>query len=64
MSIFKARCAFPALMIWVLLLQTVASADPDRYIGRHLFQSYCVICHGTDGKGGGPLMVRRKSQAA
>ncbi len=33
-----------------------AAADPlGAYEGRRLFASYCMLCHGEDGKGDGPL---------
>ena len=25
--------------------------------GKHLFQVHCIYCHGTDGKGGGPVIT-------
>lgn len=26
--------------------------------GKHLFQIYCALCHGPDGKGGGPVATK------
>jgi len=44
----------------LLILLTVSAAEafanpPPAYEGRRLYVSYCQLCHGTDGKGGGPL---------
>ena len=33
----------------------VSASPPPAYEGRKLYVSYCQLCHGTDGKGGGPL---------
>jgi len=48
----------PALA-WLLLLQWVAPAAiadaPAAYEGRRLYVSHCQLCHGTKGKGDGPL---------
>ncbi|MFK5895297.1 MAG: c-type cytochrome [Pseudomonadota bacterium] len=35
-------------------IQAVAN-PPPAYEGRRLFVSYCLLCHGVDGKGDGPL---------
>src|SRR5210317_593816 len=51
------------IIIHTLLLLTslavvipAASANPPpAYEGRRLYVSYCQLCHGTDGKGDGPL---------
>ncbi len=40
----------------LLLGSTPATADPiGAYEGRRLFASYCMLCHGLDGSGDGPL---------
>ena len=37
-----------------------ASSDPPPGLeGRRLFTAYCQLCHGPDGKGDGPLAVKR-----
>jgi len=42
-----------------------ASADPPAaYEGRRLYVSYCQLCHGTDGKGDGPLAKSMKISPA
>ena len=33
----------------------VSANPPPAYEGRRLYVSYCQLCHGTDGKGDGPL---------
>lgn len=39
----------------------VVAAEPlAAYEGRGLYVSYCQLCHGTDGKGGGPLAKSMK----
>jgi cbb3-type cytochrome c oxidase subunit III len=50
-----------ALLIFLAMMTTEATADlqtatpPPAYEGRKLFVSYCQLCHGTAGKGDGPL---------
>ena len=42
-----------------------AAADlPSAYEGRRLYVSYCQLCHGTDGKGDGPLAKAMKISPA
>jgi cytochrome c len=48
----RAVMAFIASMT----LQHRAMAEPpSSYDGRLLFMTYCMICHGQDGRGNGPL---------
>ena len=51
-------------MIFVTLIVVIApdvSAGPaTAYEGRRLYVSYCQLCHGTDGKGNGPLAKAMK----
>ena len=49
-------------VVAVLVAATAAATAPDdpssippAFEGRRLFVSYCQLCHGPDGKGGGPL---------
>ena len=37
---------------------------PAAYEGRRLFVSYCLLCHGSDGKGNGPLAKAMKISPA
>jgi cytochrome c oxidase cbb3-type subunit 3 len=39
-----------------------ASAKTNILMGKRLFNSYCAICHGPDGKGAGPLASKLKSK--
>lgn len=34
--------------------------DSNPLIGRQLYRSYCLLCHGTYGRGGGPVAVKLK----
>ena len=44
------------LLILVAVNAPEVSANPaSAYEGRRLYVSYCLLCHGTDGKGDGPL---------
>jgi mono/diheme cytochrome c family protein len=46
-------------MVLLALMAVSAPAmsvdPPPAYEGRRLYVSYCLLCHGTDGKGDGPL---------
>ncbi len=53
----------------LLTLITVSAADvsanpPAAYEGRRLYVSYCQLCHGTGGKGDGPLAKAMKISPA
>jgi len=55
----------------VVLLTLIAVSVPDAsaspplaYEGRRLYVSYCQLCHGTDGKGDGPLAKAMKISPA
>lgn len=39
----------------MLATDTYAQEEPNPLIGSHLYRSYCLVCHGVDGEGGGPL---------
>lgn len=37
-----------------------APANVDPISGKQLYSSYCALCHGSDGKGGGPFSPQLK----
>lgn len=39
----------------LLTTDTYAQDEPNPLIGSHLYRSYCLVCHGVDGKGAGPI---------
>ena len=43
---------FAAMM---LTIDTHALSEPNPLKGKRLYRSYCLVCHGADGKGAGPL---------
>jgi mono/diheme cytochrome c family protein len=43
---------FTAIM---LTTGTYAQDEPNPLIGSHLYRSYCLVCHGVDGKNAGPI---------
>jgi len=44
----------------VATLQSVAD-EPASMSGQQLYSSYCAVCHGADGKGGGPFAPQLKA---
>ncbi len=61
---------FVVLLMLVAVSSTEAAADPIEaslpaaYEGRRLYVSYCQLCHGSDGKGDGPLAKAMKISPA
>ena len=56
-----------AIALFVLLnvsIPDVSANPPLAYEGRKLFVSYCQLCHGTSGKGDGPLAKAMKISPA
>ena len=55
-------------MVMLLLITESASAysanPPPAYEGSRLYVSYCLLCHGADGKGDGPLAKAMKISPA
>ena len=43
------------LMVVILSTPEVLANPPLAYEGRRLYVSYCMLCHGPEGKGDGPL---------
>ena len=43
------------LTLLTVSIPGLADNPPAAYEGRRLFVSYCQLCHGTAGKGDGPL---------
>lgn len=39
----------------MLATDTYAQDEPNALIGSHLYRSYCLVCHGANGKGAGPI---------
>lgn len=53
-SVIAALCA--------MVGGSAASAKTNILMGKRLFNSYCAVCHGADGKGGGPLAKQLKTK--
>lgn len=60
-----------AVLLISALLPAQKRVDPkedpkliDSLEGRDLFRAYCAVCHGTDGKGGGPMAGSLKTGPA
>jgi mono/diheme cytochrome c family protein len=78
MSMNKLLLIFPALIVLTCALaaqdQTQDQTKPvvkhvpvtatSPASGKEMFTSYCAVCHGTDGKGGGPAASALKTPPA
>jgi len=51
----KKLITYGIVLFFFLPVLSVFANPPLSYEGRRLFVSYCQLCHGMDGKGGGPL---------
>lgn len=52
------------LLISVVGISEVLASPPAAYEGRKLYVSYCLLCHGVDAKGAGPLAKAMKIDPA
>jgi cbb3-type cytochrome c oxidase subunit III len=60
------------LLIWfvslfsamALTFDTYAQDSPNPLLGNHLYRSYCLVCHGVDGKSVGPLARKTVAELA
>jgi len=78
MSIKKLILMFPALIILAVTVaaqdqtqdqtnktvQHVTIKPTSAASGKEMYTSYCAVCHGTDGKGGGPAASALKTPPA
>jgi mono/diheme cytochrome c family protein len=61
----STRFPRPALALAALAAVSMslpASAQPRADLGQREFNSKCAVCHGADGKGGGPLAEQLKKR--
>ncbi len=61
-NIIHALVLLPLLA--VITTESIAENPPVAYEGRRLYVSYCQLCHGTAGKGDGPLAKAMKISQA
>lgn len=59
-----SRAVGLAFISLVALQHPSFAESPSSYEGRLLFASYCLLCHGPDGRGQGPLAVRMSIEPA
>jgi mono/diheme cytochrome c family protein len=59
------RAGFSALFIVATTLAPLAAQAQQKPVdvGRHEFETYCAVCHGKDGKGGGPFSMLMTKKA-
>ena len=61
----KTIQAITAVAMAVLLLPTQVSAQPtNAFSGHELFDTYCFVCHGSAGRGDGPLAAKLSAKPA
>jgi mono/diheme cytochrome c family protein len=56
--------AMVLLTLLAVIAPEVSANPPPAFEGRKLYVSYCQLCHGTDGKGDGPLSKAMKISPA
>ncbi|MBC8337379.1 MAG: c-type cytochrome [Rhodospirillales bacterium] len=52
------------VMLLMLTTATYAEEKPNSLIGSHLYRSYCLVCHGKEGNGNGPLAKKKDLRPA
>ena len=52
------------MAVVVVQAPDVSANPPPAYEGRRLYVSYCLLCHGPDGKGDGPLAIKMQISPA
>jgi cbb3-type cytochrome c oxidase subunit III len=62
MKAFATRFALSIALLWYTA--GVLASPPPAFEGRKLYVSYCLLCHGADGSGGGPLARAMKIEPA
>jgi cbb3-type cytochrome c oxidase subunit III len=60
----RTRVAGLAFIAWMALPHPGLAEPPSTYDGRLLFMTYCMICHGPDGRGKGPLAKKMNVEPA
>ena len=55
---------FVLLAVVVVRAPDASANPPPAYEGRRLYVSYCLLCHGPDGKGDGPLAIKMQISPA
>lgn len=49
------KAIIPPALLFLLGAEAALAEPPPAYEGRRLYASYCQLCHGTEGRGDGPL---------
>lgn len=51
----RLKSIIASALLTILGMEIAQAEPPPAYEGRRLYVSYCQLCHGTEGKGDGPL---------